>query len=363
VLSKQTFGRTVAVVALLLLAGCAGLNGATETTTAPEAEPSVTAETTTAVTEVTTTTETSTETTTTTETPTEAPTTTATGPETGSNGSALPPGVSGSALENATAVVAAHNESVLERGAVTSGETNLTGTLSGEAFTSSVDETVRLAPGATEMRWTVLGNTTRGNETTRLNERYYANESTFFSRVERAGEVSVRAVDRSSVLDGLVRNTATKLNVVNATLSNANYTVANVTERDGRTLTTLVSVNGTYNGRQSRIVAFEASVTVSESGRVLSLTRSWTREAGNTTNSYAETIEWSNARPVERPDWTTNATAAVERGDVSDDRTSASPQAPSEVFSSTHTRGIAGETSSLVGRYGPARNVVGLALQ
>jgi hypothetical protein len=351
--SKLTFGRTVAVAALVLLAGCAGMNGPTETetTATPESESSVTSETTTATT------------TETTKAPTETVTTTATGPEGGSNDSALPPGVSGSGLANATAVVAAHNESVLERGTVVSAETSLNGSLNGDSFTSSSDETVRLTPGATEMQWTVAGNSTRGNETTRLNERYYANETTFFSRVERAGEVNVRAVERSSVLDGLVRSAATKLNVVNATLSNANYTVGNVTERDGRTLTTLVSVNGTYDGQQPGIVAFEATVTVSESGRILSLTRSWTREAGNTTNSFAETIEWSNAGPVERPDWTTNATAAVERRDASDDRTSASPKAPSEVLSSAHTRGTAGAASSFVGRYGPARNVVGLTLQ
>lgn len=94
----------------MALAGCAALNGSTETGTtgAPGSEPPATAETTTAA---------ETETTTATETPP----TTAAGPVTGSNGSVLLPGVSDSGLEDATAIVAAHTEGVIDRGAVVTG--------------------------------------------------------------------------------------------------------------------------------------------------------------------------------------------------------------------------------------------------
>jgi len=353
--SKQTVGRTVAVVALLLLAGCTGLNGPTDTeaTTAPESDSPVTDETSTvAETELPETTEAAT-TTEPAET-TETPTTTAAEPATESGESALPPGVSDSGLENVTAVVAAHNESVLERGALVTGETALNGSFDGRTISSAVEETVRLAPGATELRWTLRGNTTRGNETTRLDERYYANGSTFFTRVQRAGDTSVRAVDRSSVLDGVVRTSATKLTLVNVTLSSANYTIADVTDRSGRTVTTLASMNGTYSGPQSNVLTFDATVTVSETGRVLSLRRSWTRVVENTTNRYTQTVTWSNATPVERPDWTANVTSDVDTRDASDERTGTTTLSAVEWFSSMRPSTVPEAMLNLGDRRDPA---------
>lgn len=103
-----------------------------------------------------------------------------------------------------------------------------------------------------------------------------------------------------------------------------------MSERDGRTVTSLVAVNGTYDGQRSDVVAFDATVTVAESGRVLSLTRSWTRGVENVTNSYAETVTWSAATPVERPGWTANATPANDTQDANDEQSRTENGPPSD---------------------------------
>ncbi|MFT4963838.1 MAG: hypothetical protein ACI9PP_001115 [Halobacteriales archaeon] len=301
---------TVAVVALLVLAGCGGTSGPTDATAETTGTPTdvQTPQTTTpggaTLTPRTTAKPSPTPTAEPTPTMTAVPTTTTTSAVAEAN---LPPGVSENGVENATALVEAHRVSVVDRGAVTALETELNGTINGQNITVSANETARLTPGATELRWTVLATTTRGNVTTQLNERYYANESTLLSRVKNDGNVTTRALNRSAIWNRVVIGAATKTRLVNTTLSNANYTIADVTEQDGRTLTTIVAVNGTYSGQQSTIVKYNATMTVTESGRILSFTRSWTAERGNSSNHYQETITWSNAESVERPDWPDDA--------------------------------------------------------
>ena len=267
----------VAVVALLVLAGCSGAGAPTDAT----------AQTTNA--------------------PTTNTSTTATADTN------HPPGVAADGVANVTALVDAHRASVVERGATMESTTETNGTVDDRVISVSGVETARLSPGATRLRWTVRANTTLGNETRRLDERYYANESTLVSRVERNGNVTVRARNRSDFWNRAVVGSAAKGRIVNATLSNANYTVADVSERDGRTVTTLVSEDGTYSGRQP-IVEYDATVTVASSGRVLSLHRTWRTETERSTNRYTDRLAWSAATPVERPHWADNATAVSPGG-------------------------------------------------
>ncbi|MFC3476943.1 hypothetical protein [Halobacterium litoreum] len=269
----------VAVVALLVLAGCSGAS-------APS-DPTATGTTTDAAT---------------TDEPTTSPATT-----TQSAASGYPPGVSADGVENASALAEAHRASVVERGAVLTATTRTNGTVNNRTVAVDASETARLTANASELRWSVSATTTRGNATTRLDERYYANESTLVSRVEREGNVTVRSRNRSSFWNRAVLGAASKARIVNVTLSNANYAVADVAERDGRTVTTLVAENGTYSGRQP-VVEYNATVTVAESGRVLSLTRSWTSETDRSRTRYVSELAWSPATSVERPGWADDAT-------------------------------------------------------
>lgn len=300
--------QAVAVAALLVLAGCGGAGGPTEAT--PTAS-TTDEQTRTPTTGERTGTSTSTDAPTTTTTTTTAVPTTSPSP---SDGADRPPGVSGDGVANATALVEAHRRSVVNRGAVTTLAITTNATVDGTVTTLSANETARLAPGGTELRWTSRSTTIRDGETTRRSEQFYANESTFLTRIEDGQNVTTRAANRSSLYDRVVVNAATKARVVNATLSSATFTVADVEDRGGRTVTTLVAVNGTYSGQLPGVVAYNATLTVAESGRVLSLTRSRTVETDRSTSEFGQTVSWSSAEPVERPDWAINASTVTASG-------------------------------------------------
>ena len=213
-----------------------------------------------------------------------------------------PPGVSADGVENVSAVVDAHNESVLEQGAVRTSHTVLNGTTSSEQIHTVADSTVRLAPNGTEFRWTVHGTNTLGNDTGRLDERYYANESTLVTRVSRNGDVTVRERNRTGLWNRAIRYAATQTRIVNATLSNANYTVTDTEWRNGRAVTTLVAENGTFSGDRP-VTEYDATVEIAASGRVLSIKRSWITETDTTSARYTSTIVWENTTAVEPPAW------------------------------------------------------------
>jgi hypothetical protein len=275
--------QVVAVAALLALAGCgAGDPTATSTPATEDQSPTTTAPTTT------------------------APTTTAV-PSTGAD---RPPGVSAGTVTNASALVAAHRASVVDRGATTTVEVRLNGTVDGTTVTAEGNETVVLTAGASEFRWTVRSVSVRDGESTRSVERYYANDSAVLSRVSDGENATVTVRDRAGAFDRIVRSAATKARLVNATLTSATFTVVRVDERDGRTVTTLAAVDGTYSGPRPDVVAYDARLRVTASGRVLSLTRSRTIETDRTTERFRQTITWADPTPVERPDWAANASAA-----------------------------------------------------
>jgi hypothetical protein len=295
--------QTVAVVTLLLVAGCSGPSGQT-TTTAPDAAPAS---------------PTSTDGSAPDPTATDRPTADATAtdrpstPDSPSNDTApgvgaYPPGVSADGVANVTALVSAHRASVVADGATMRTTVRTDGSVDGTAIRVRGNETARLAPGATRLQWTVGANTTRGNQSSVLDERYWANESVLVSRVASAdGNVTVNVQNRSATLERVVVSAAAKSRIVTPTLSNADYEVANVTERDGRRVTTLVARNGTYRGPRP-VTTYDATVTVAASGRVLSLDRTW--ETADT--SYHDEYVWTAATPVEKPDWaSTNATGAA----------------------------------------------------
>ncbi|WP_424019514.1 hypothetical protein ACOZ4N_08585 [Halorientalis pallida] len=290
--------QTVAVVTLLLVAGCSGPSGQT-TTTAPDADPASP---------------------TITDGSTPDPASdrpaaqTTGGPATvdgpandsAADATAYPPGVSADGVVNATALVDAHRSSVVSNGATMRTTTRVNGSVNGTVIRIRGNETARLAPGAARLRWTAGATTTRGNQSSVLDERYWANESVLVSRVATAdGNRTVNVRNRSATIERVVVSAAAKARILTPTLSNVDYDIANVTERDGRRVTTLVARNGTYSGRRP-VTTYDATVTVAASGRVLSLDRTWT--TANT--RYHDEYVWTAATPVEKPDWVpTNVTA------------------------------------------------------
>lgn len=268
----------VGVAALLVTAGCGGTSGPATTATTESTTTAATTETT--------------------------QTTTIGPPE-------YPAGVSADGVENASAVVAAHRSHVVANGAVVKGVTNTTGTVNNRSIIVNATETATLSPNATALTWTVNGErTTNGTTETTLDESYWANESVLVSRVATTGNVTVRTQNRTGIYDDVVVNAASKDRLLSAALENANYSVAATEYVDGRWLTTLESVNGTYSGRAT-VEEFDATIVVAASGRVVSMERDWVAETDRSQNRYHDEFTWSPAEPVERPDWVpANASAS-----------------------------------------------------
>lgn len=261
----------LAVAALLLFAGC---NGATD--------PAATTEPTTPAT-------------TTTTQSTAQPTTTA-------GDAALPPGVSASGVENVSAVVAAHRASVAAHGVVRRSQSRMNGSLNGTRIRVTSNATVRLSPDRDQFRWLATGNSTHGNETSRLYESYYANETAVAVRQFVRGSYTTRVVNRTDGYDRVVNYSASQWRIVNAALSNASYAVAGTEQVDGRTVTTLVAENGTYSGDRPA-TTYDATVRIAASGLVLSVERSWTSETERLVTQYRSQMTWRHGGAVQPPAW------------------------------------------------------------
>lgn len=258
---------TVAVAALLVTAGCSGASGPATMATTDATESTTT------------------------------PATTTVGPP------EYPAGVSADGIENVSTLVDAHRAHVIEYGAVLDSVTDMNATVDNRSITVAASETAVLSPNATALSWTLDGSRTmNGTSETTLDESYWANDSVFVSRVATTGNVTIGTQNRTGIYDDLVVNAAVKDRVLEAALSNANYTVAGTEYVDGRWLTTLQSVNGTYSG-QRPLVAFDTTVVVASSGRVLSMERGWVTETERSRNRHHGEFTWSPTRPVERPDW------------------------------------------------------------
>jgi hypothetical protein len=270
----------VGVAALLVTAGCGGTSGPATTATTDATPESATA------------------------TATETTQTTTVGPP------EYPAGVSADGVENASVLVDAHRSHVVANGAVLEGTTNTNGTVNNRSIAVDATETAKLSPNATHLTWTLDGERTmNGTSETTLDESYWANESVLVSRVATTGNATIRTQNRTGVYDDVVVNAAAKDRLLAAALENANYSVASTEYVDGRWLTTLESVNGTYSGRAT-VEEFDATIVVAASGRVVSMEREWVAETERSQNNYHDEFTWSPAEPIERPDWVpTNASA------------------------------------------------------
>ncbi|SEW29813.1 hypothetical protein [Halobacterium jilantaiense] len=258
---------TVAVAALLVTAGCSGADGPATTATTDATEPTAT------------------------------PATTTVGPP------EYPAGVSADGIENVSALVDAHRAHVVEHGAVLDSVTDTSGTVGNRSVAVEASETAVLSPNATYFSWTLDGSrTVNGTSETTLDESFWANDSVLVSRVATTGNVTIRTRNRTGISDDVVVNAGVKDRVLEAALSNANYTVSGTEYVDGRWRTTLESVNDTYSG-QRPLVEFDATIVVASSGRVLSMERGWVRETERSRSRHRDEFTWSPTEPVERADW------------------------------------------------------------
>ncbi|GAA0644267.1 hypothetical protein [Salarchaeum japonicum] len=215
-----------------------------------------------------------------------------------------PPGVTAEGVENASRLLDAHEASVAAQGAHAVAQTTIDGVVRGEAFGLVSQSVVRFAPNGTRVYWTNAGVNSIGNETSVQDTRYYANETAVATRVVQRGNATVRERNRSDLYDRVLRNAATQRRLLQSALANADYAVAGAEERNGTTVTTLVAENGTYDGDQP-VTAFDATLELSESGRVLSVTRTRTLRTDASVEHHRTTVTWRPvALPVSPPAWT-----------------------------------------------------------
>ncbi|MGB9987749.1 hypothetical protein [Salarchaeum japonicum] len=279
-----------AVCIALLLAGCG----------APVADTSTPAPTSPTTDNPTQSTHSATTAATTPETPAETTTQSVTAPADGD----YPPGVTAAGVENASRLLAAHQTTIVERGAYTVSQTTIDGVVRGEPFGIVSQSVVQFAPNGSRVRWTNTGANTIGNETTVQDARYYANRTAVATRAVQDANVSVNERNRSDLYDRVLRNAATQQRVLQSTLTSAEFAVAGVEERNGTTVTTLVAENGTYDADRP-VTAFSATLELSESGRVLSFTRTRTLRTDLSTEHHRTTVTWRPVvLPVSPPAWT-----------------------------------------------------------
>ncbi|MFC5970234.1 hypothetical protein ACFPYI_02715 [Halomarina salina] len=210
----------------------------------------------------------------------------------------LPPGVNESGLQNASALAAEHNETAREVGIVL----NATLTRQSVGPTESVRRVhTVMAAGGRPLNTTTAtskydGNGTLMGQPTVIQR--WGNESTVIGRstlAQRAGVVTDPFPPQN-------RNAPTQARFYFASLGVANYTVDSVVERDGHTFTTLVA-----NETTEKSGTVDARVLVDERGLIHEFT--FHQDKGNDHEFHLEhRIIKTGPSPPERPDWAANVT-------------------------------------------------------
>ncbi|PSQ25925.1 hypothetical protein BRD03_12665 [Halobacteriales archaeon QS_9_68_17] len=213
----------------------------------------------------------------------------------GSGGAAYPAGVSGSGVEDAAALTAAHNESL--SGAAY--ELNVTQRQrieqSGQNVTSAAERTVR-----TDGEGTFFVDAT----TARVNQTVWGNESTAVSRVESGNDTTYQRIDPAPLRQQLSGHT-----LLRGYLEGGNYTVESTS--DGRVTLTADEWEGSdaVPLDAENVSAYESTVVVSEDGRVQEMTVDIesTREEASMAIGVEFRLDDDGDVTVERPGWVDEA--------------------------------------------------------
>ncbi|PSP81564.1 hypothetical protein BRC81_01005 [Halobacteriales archaeon QS_1_68_20] len=269
----------IALVAVVVLAGCSGLPGGSDDGT-PTEEPTVTD----------------------TPTPIEASTPTATPESTPIPGDVLadedlPPGLTADGFDDPSALVDAHNENLAADGAVT----ELTVRTEGDAFESTSTATARIAADGTA---TVVEEVESdfANVTTRV---YLDGEQTFTNQTVRGQHIY------SAFSSERYRELALPGTNVRQYLTLLNYSVKDVEEGDDGTLVTLTadSVNESYPTGDVEFANVSATVVVDLDGTIHSISASYdvSSQGSTLTNEVEYELQQRGLTSVAEPAWVDTA--------------------------------------------------------
>lgn len=247
----------VAVVLLVALAGCSFLGGTQES---PTATPTLTAEN-------------------------------------------APPGVSADSarLENASALLGAHEAALLETGFTYELQTNATVLRRGETRQIRRQQVTEVAPGGSAYAYTTINPDSRFD--------VWGNETTQVVKVQYGGNVEYQRGESAS------SSSLTGRNLLARYLSSGEWTVADVEERDGRTLVSLTSTklpddSAAVPKNATDVRDYRSSVIVDSDGRVVHFDAgaTYTLNGQNGSFSIEYRIESTEDPGVQPPAWVANAT-------------------------------------------------------
>jgi hypothetical protein len=213
-----------------------------------------------------------------------------------------PPGVTADGVSNASALVDAHRDHVTTHGAVVTSNGTTTVRIGGEPRTVETNATARSTPNLTRIHVVSWGVRVSGNETAPERYEVYANETTVLERIAYENETSVRVERRGDA--PIVVERVVRAQPLRAALESLDFEVVGTERRNGRTVTTLSADETTLSDDDPSRNA--ATLEVAASGRVLSL--STVRDQNTTTAVGRRTLDvtWSNATTVEPPAWVRN---------------------------------------------------------
>lgn len=211
-----------------------------------------------------------------------------------------PPGVTADGLQDWRALLDAHRESVRERGAVVASKTTVETRVGGEARTVELSGGARAAPGGSPVYYETERLRIAGDgDVVRIQVAAYADRDAVVERVVTDGNASVKREPRDLV--GPLRDRyVVREWALQRALSADEFAVATVERRDGEWVTTLVANEGGVADDEGQ---FSASVAVTETGRVRSLTLVQDPGTEGGLGRERVLVTWENGTTVEPPAW------------------------------------------------------------
>lgn len=229
------------------------------------------------------------------------------------NESALPPGVTADGIENVSALLAAHTESLRSSGFIASATSEQV--LKGQMQQSQRTELhTRATAGFRDVRTTANVTNPRGAQ----NSTYWGNASQLVRRVQQGNQTQFTPVPAS------VNNTAfvTLASNYRGFLGIGDYQVSNVNQSGEGTRVRLVATsvgNGTGAITPENVSAFESRVVLDGDGTIRSISLDMNVSAGARTVEYTlqGSVEYVGQVSVEKPSWAEEAFAQTTQAELS----------------------------------------------
>jgi hypothetical protein len=215
--------------------------------------------------------------------------------------SPYPPGVNESAVVSTNTLLVAHRDQVRQSGALVEVNQSLTMPTAEGPVTLELQSTVRGTPGLTrvlrEQQYEVLGDD--GSVVTKRTA-MYANQTALVTWEGSGGNVTVTTGHNEHRRE-FVTKQVSRIDVLRQTFTGREFRVVDTERRGGRTVTTLVAQETTFTDDGRRV--FDATVEVASDGRILSLSVTRNDDANTPANKRQIRITWSNATDVDPPSW------------------------------------------------------------